>query len=129
VVSNATLHNEEEIARKDVRIGDTVVVQRAGDVIPQVVAVVLERRKPGALPYEFPQACPRCGSVAVHEIDEKTGEAEVARRCTGSLICPAQAVERLKHFASRNAMDIEGLGDKQIEYFYEQGLIKTASDI
>jgi DNA ligase (NAD+) len=129
VVSNATLHNEDEIARKDIRIGDTVVVQRAGDVIPQIVEVVEDKRPHGAKPYAFPHVCPRCGSAALREIDEKTGEAEVARRCTGSLVCPAQAVERLKHFASRNAMDIEGLGDKQIEYFYEQGLIKTASDI
>ncbi len=129
VVSNATLHNEDEIARKDIRIGDAVVVQRAGDVIPQIVEVIKEKRPDGAKPYKFPHVCPRCGSAALREIDERTGEADVARRCTGSLVCPAQAVERLRHFASRDAMDMEGLGDKQIEYFYEQGLIKTASDI
>jgi DNA ligase (NAD+) len=129
VVSNATLHNEDEIARKDIRIGDTVVVQRAGDVIPQIVEVIADKRPKAAKPYVFPQACPVCGSAALREIDEKTGEADVVRRCTGSLICPAQAVERLKHFCSRNAFDIEGLGDRQIEYFYEQGLIRTPSDI
>jgi DNA ligase (NAD+) len=126
VVQNATLHNEDEIARKDVRVGDTVIVQRAGDVIPQIVGVA--SRGEGATPYAFPHVCPRCGSAATREVDEK-GEADVVRRCTGGLVCPAQAVERLKHFCSRLAMDIEGLGDKQIEEFYEAGLIRTPADI
>lgn len=129
VVSNATLHNEDEIARKDIRIGDTVVVQRAGDVIPQIIEIIADKRPKDAKPYVFPHVCPVCGSAALREIDEKTGEADIVRRCTGSLVCPAQAVERLKHFCSRNAFDIEGLGDRQIDYFYAQGLIKTASDI
>ena len=123
VVSNATLHNEDEIARKDVRIGDTVVIQRAGDVIPQVVEVVLEKRPENATPFEMPDECPICHSAAVRP------EGEVARRCTGGLICEAQAVERLKHFVSRGAFDIEGLGGKHIDVFYKDALIKTAADI
>ncbi|HEX4079336.1 MAG TPA: NAD-dependent DNA ligase LigA [Rhizomicrobium sp.] len=129
VVQNATLHNEDEIARKDVRIGDTVVVQRAGDVIPQIVRAIPEKRPHGAVPYVFPDRCPVCHSHAVREVDEKTGEPEAARRCTGGLICSAQAVERLRHFVSRNAFDIEGLGEKHITAFYEDGLIKEPADI
>jgi DNA ligase (NAD+) len=129
VVSNATLHNEDEIARKDVRIGDTVIVQRAGDVIPQVVSVVLEKRPEGTKPFEALTQCPACGSHAVREINPTTGKEDAARRCTGGLICPAQAVERLKHFVSRNAYDIEGLGAKQVEAFYEEGRVMKPADI
>jgi len=129
VVSNATLHNEDEIARKDIRVGDTVVVRRAGDVIPQVLGVVLEKRPKGTKPYKMPQTCPACGSSAVREVDERTGRVDVVRRCTGGLICPAQAKERLKHFVSRNAFDIEGLGEKQIEAFYDEGRIMQPADI
>ena len=129
VVSNATLHNEDEIERKDVRVGDTVLVQRAGDVIPQVLSVVLDKRPADSKPYVFPETCPICGSAALREIDEKTGEKDVVRRCAGTLICPAQAIEGLKHFVSRNAFDIEGLGEKLIELFFTEGLIRTPADI
>jgi DNA ligase (NAD+) len=123
VVQRATLHNEDEIERKDIREGDTVVIQRAGDVIPQVVSVVLERRPRGSKPYVFPHKCPICGSLAVRE------PGEAAWRCTGGLICAAQAVERLRHFVSRDAFDIEGLGTKHIAEFWEDKLIKTPADI
>jgi DNA ligase (NAD+) len=123
VVTSATLHNEDEIVRKDVRVSDTVQIQRAGDVIPQVLGVVPEKRQPGSKPYVFPATCPACGSHAVRD------NGEVVRRCTGGLICPAQAVERLKHFVSRNAFDIEGLGAQRIDEFYRDGLITRPQDI
>jgi DNA ligase (NAD+) len=129
VVSNATLHNEDEIARKDIRIGDTVVVQRAGDVIPQIVRVIEDKRPKSAHPFKMPDTCPACGSHAVRDTDEETGEGDVVRRCTGGLICPAQAKERLKHFVSRNAVDIDGLGAEKIEFFFDTGRIKTPADI
>ena len=111
------------------REGDTVRIQRAGDVIPQILGPVLDKRPKDAKPYVFPTECPACGSPAVRDVDEKTGKQDVRRRCTAGLICPAQAIERLKHFASREAMDIEGLGDRQIEQFYTDGLIMNPADI
>jgi len=123
VVSRATLHNEDEIQRRDVRIGDHVIVQRAGDVIPQILAVKLEKRPKHARPYVFPDHCPVCKSLAIRE------PGEVARRCTGGLICPAQAVERLRHFVSRDAFDIEGMGARHVEEFYRDGLIRMPGDL
>ncbi len=123
VVSRASLHNEDEIARKDIRAGDTVIIQRAGDVIPQVVAVVPEHRPADSAPFVFPDHCPACGSEAPRP------EGEAIRRCTGGLICPAQAVERLKHFVSREAFDIEGLGAKAVEAFHADGLMAGPADI
>jgi DNA ligase (NAD+) len=123
VVQRATLHNEDEIERKDIRIGDTVIVQRAGDVIPQIVGTVLEKRPRGAKAYEYPEKCPVCHSLAVRE------PGEAVRRCTGGLICAAQAVERLKHFASRDAFDIDGLGEQRIDELWTDKLIKTPGDI
>jgi DNA ligase (NAD+) len=145
VVTNATLHNADYIEGignggerireedHDIRIGDTVIVQRAGDVIPQVLDVVMEKRSSTAERYQFPKVCPVCGSHAVRERNEKTGKLDSVTRCTGGLVCRAQAVEHLKHFVSRNAFDIEGLGSKQIDFFFEAEdpalSIKTAPDI
>jgi DNA ligase (NAD+) len=122
LVSRASLHNEDEIARKDIRVGDTVVIQRAGDVIPQVVGVVTVRPR-GPAPFVFPDHCPVCGSLA----PRPPGEA--VRRCTGGLICPAQVVERLIHFASRTAFDIEGMGEKTVTEFHAAGWLSGPADI
>ena len=123
IVSHATLHNEDEIKRKDIRIGDSVIIQRAGDVIPQVVKVLIDKRPADSTPYIFPDKCPVCGAHAIREEDE------VARRCTGGLTCPAQATERLIHFVSREAFDIAGLGSSIIEEFYREGILHSPADI
>jgi DNA ligase (NAD+) len=128
-VTNATLHNADEIARKDLRVGDTVVIQRAGDVIPQVVSVILDARPDAAEPYEFPSHCP-CPLATPLARETTVGGAEtVVRRCTGELACPFQRIEHLKHFVSRRAFDIEGLGEKQLQAFYDDGLIREPADI
>jgi len=123
LVSRATLHNEDEIARKDVRPGDTVIIQRAGDVIPQIVGVVETPGRERGAPFVFPDTCPACGSHAIRPAGE------VVRRCTGGLICPAQRVERLIHFVSRMAFDIDGLGEKTIQEFYEEGWLHGPADL
>jgi DNA ligase (NAD+) len=130
VVSNATLHNEDEIARKDIRIGDTVVIQRAGDVIPQIVEVMLDLRPEGAPVFEPLATCPcPLQTPTAREFNERTGKMDAVRRCTGELACPFQKKEHLKHFSSRKAFDIEGLGEKQIESFFEEGLVREPADI
>ncbi len=122
-VSNATLHNLDEVERKDVRVGDTVIVRRAGDVIPEVVGVVLDRRPPDAARVVMPEACPVCGSQVVRV------EGEAVARCSGGLYCPAQRKEAIRHFASRRAMDVEGLGEKLVDQLVERGLVRTVADI
>jgi DNA ligase (NAD+) len=122
-VTNATLHNEDEVRRKDVRIGDTVVVRRAGDVIPEVVRVLPDKRPPGAKAFVMPTTCPECGSAVVRLPDEAVA------RCTGGLVCPAQRKQSLLHFASRRAMDIEGLGDKLVDQLVDAGLVRTPADV
>ena len=122
-VSNVSLHNIDEVRRKDVRVGDTVVVRRAGDVIPEVVSVVLERRSPGTVPVELPERCPVCGSQVLRV------EGEAVARCTGGFTCRAQRQEALRHFASRRALDIEGLGDKIVEQLVERQLVRSPADL
>lgn len=122
-VTNATLHNEDEIRRKDVRVGDSVIIRRAGDVIPQVVRVVPDRRPGDAKPFVMPTQCPECGSDVISDSDQ------AAIRCSGGLYCPAQRKEAIKHFAARRAMDIEGLGDKLVDQLVERELISTPADL
>jgi DNA ligase (NAD+) len=140
LVQNASLHNEDYIkgigndgepirGGVDIRIGDSVVVQRAGDVIPQIVDVLLDKRPKGAKPYLFPTLCPACGSHAVRELNPRSGREDSVRRCTGGLICPAQAVERLRHFVGRDGFDIEGFGEKQVLAFYAEGIVREPADI
>ncbi len=123
IVSHATLHNEDEIRRKDIRIGDSVIIQRAGDVIPQIVQVLLDKRPSDSQEFIFPNTCPICGAHAIREEDE------AIRRCTGGLSCPAQAKERIIHFVSKEGFDIAGLGSSIIEDFYNDGILRTPADI
>lgn len=123
IVSNATLHNADQIARLDVRVGDTVIVRRAGDVIPEVVSVIADRRPAGTTPWQMPSQCPVCGSEVVRE------EGEAAWRCSGELSCPAQRKEAIAHFASRRAMDIDGLGGKYIETLVDAGIVRGVADL
>jgi DNA ligase (NAD+) len=123
VVSNATLHNADQVARLDVRIGDTVIVRRAGDVIPEIVRVVPDQRAPGTPPWSMPESCPVCGSELVRE------EGDVVWRCSGELACAAQRKEAIAHFASRRAMDIEGLGDRTIEDLSDLGFVESVADL
>jgi DNA ligase (NAD+) len=129
VVENATLHNADEIARKDVRIGDTVILQRAGDVIPQIVGVVLDERPPHAEPFEFPTHCPCPLHTPLTQETTVSGAETVVRRCTGEFACPFQRLAHLRHFVSRRAFDIEGLGEKQLTAFSERGWIRDPADI
>ncbi|MBN4093564.1 NAD-dependent DNA ligase LigA [Methylobacterium sp. OT2] len=140
VVSNATLHNEGYVKGvgadgepirdgRDIRVGDTVTVVRAGDVIPKVMDVDLTKRPADSRPYAFPETCPACGSRAVRAINPRTGRPDAVRRCTGGLICPAQGVERMKHFVSRNGFDIEGFGETYIEVLFEAGLVRQPADL
>lgn len=129
VVVNATLHNADEIARKDVRIGDTVILQRAGDVIPQILGHVPEERPADAVPYEFPTHCPCDLHTPIAKETTASGAESVVRRCTGEFACPFQRIEHLRHFVSRRAYDIEGLGEKQLTFFFEKGWVKEPADI
>jgi DNA ligase (NAD+) len=128
-VTNATLHNGDEIARKDLRVGDTVIVQRAGDVIPQIVGAILEARPDGAEPFAFPTQCPCPLKTPLARETTASGAETVVRRCTGELACPFQRIEHLKHFVSRRAFDIEGLGEKQLQGFFDDGMIREPADI
>jgi len=122
-VTNATLHNEDEVRRKDVHVGDYVIVRRAGDVIPEVVSVIMERRPQDAQPFRMPVQCPACGS-RVERVED-----EAIARCTAGLYCPAQRKQALLHFASRRAMDIEGLGEKLVDQLVDQGIVKNPADL